>query len=97
MIITPVVSEKSMLSTEATNTYVFKVPRKANKIEIAKEIAARFKVTVDDVRTTVIKGKPKNQRVQGGSKMVRGVRSDIKKAYVTLKDGDSIELFEGAS
>ncbi len=84
----PVISEKSFAHAES-NKYVFVVAREANKIEIKKAIEKLFKVTVIDVRTVVMKGKLK--RV--GRKF--GKRSDFKKAYVTVKEGDKIEEFKG--
>ena len=68
---------------------VFEVARDANKIEIKSAIQSLFKVTVTDVRTLVVRGKVK--------KMGRfeGQRPSWKKAFVTLKAGDSIEFFEG--
>ncbi|MCA9678129.1 MAG: 50S ribosomal protein L23 [Kofleriaceae bacterium] len=68
---------------------VFEVARDANKIEIRAAIQSLFKVTVTDVRTLVVRGKHK--RV--GRFM--GQRPSWKKAFVTLKAGDTISFFEG--
>lgn len=68
---------------------VFEVARDANKIEIRAAVQTLFKVTVTDVRTLVVRGKVK--RVGRFS----GQRPAWKKAFVTLKAGDSIEFFEG--
>jgi large subunit ribosomal protein L23 len=68
---------------------VFEVARDANKIEIRHAIQQLFKVTVEDVRTLVVRGKAK--RVGRFS----GRRPAWKKAFVTLKPGDNIEFFEG--
>ena len=68
---------------------VFEVARDANKIEIRNAVQSLFKVTVTDVRTLVVRGKVK--RVGRFS----GQRPAWKKAFVTLKAGDSIEFFEG--
>jgi len=84
----PVISEKSFAHAEE-GKYVFVVDNRANKIEIARTVEKLFKVTVIDVKTVVMKGKVK--RV--GRKF--GKRSDFKKAYVTLKEGDKIEEFKG--
>ncbi|MDO8507722.1 MAG: 50S ribosomal protein L23 [bacterium] len=84
----PVISEKSFAHAE-NGKYVFVVSTESNKIEIKKAIEKLFKVTVLEVRTVVMKGKVK--RV--GRKF--GKRSDFKKAYVTLKEGDKIEEFKG--
>jgi len=65
------------------------VAREANKIEIKRTIEKLFKVTVTDVRTVVMKGKLKRTGRSFGK------RSDFKKAYVTVKEGDKIEEFKG--
>jgi len=68
---------------------VFEVARDANKIEIKGAIEKLFKVTVNDVRTLIVRGKEK--RIGRFS----GRRQSWKKAFVTLKAGDNIEFFEG--
>ena len=68
---------------------VFEVARDANKIEVRQAVEQLFKVTVTEVRTLVVRGKVK--RVGRFS----GQRPAWKKAFVTLKAGDSIEFFEG--
>jgi large subunit ribosomal protein L23 len=68
---------------------VFEVARDANKIEIRAAIQSLFKVTVTDVRTLVVRGKEKRMG------RFSGQRPSWKKAFVTLKAGDSIEFFEG--
>lgn len=85
----PVVSEKSY-DLLADNKYTFYVNPAANKIEIKKAIEEIFKVTVLKVNTLNVKGKEK--------RMGRAVgrTNDRKKAIVTLKEGDKIEVFEGA-
>jgi len=88
VLIKPLVSEKSM-SLMAENKYPFIVDKDANKIEIKYAVQELFKVTVLNVTTMVVKGKMK--------RMGRyiGKRPDRKKAIVTLKPGDKIEVFEG--
>lgn len=94
MTLKPRMSEKTYASSQATNTFVFVVPAKANKIQIAAAIAEQFAVTVTNVRTTVVKGKQaRSIRLGKYRKNVMGQRSDYKKAFVTLKDGDSIPVF----
>lgn len=85
----PVVSEKSY-DLLADNKYTFYVNPAANKIEIKKAVEEIFKVTVLNVNTLNVKGKEK--------RMGRAVgrTNDRKKAIVTLKEGDKIEVFEGA-
>jgi len=88
IIIKPVISEKS-LGVMDENKYTFIVNRKANKTQIKKAVEDLFNVTVLKVNT--IKVPPKKRR-QG---RYEGYTSQKKKAVVTLKDGDSIEVFEG--
>jgi large subunit ribosomal protein L23 len=84
----PLLSEKSLAlgEREQVKQYVFKVYIKANKKEIKKAVEEAFRVHVTKVNTLHVKGKPKRVRYQ------KGWRSDIKKAYVTLKEGESITL-----
>lgn len=89
----PRATEKAYVA-QAQNVYMFYVPLKASKQEIAKQISEAFKVSVIDVRTAVRKGKP--TRFSRGKHAYPGVtnRQDKKVAYVTLKDGDKIPVFE---
>jgi large subunit ribosomal protein L23 len=85
----PLVTEKSADAKEANNVVSFVVDRSANKAEIKSSIEAIFKVAVESVRTVNMAGKRKR------AGRVLGKRSNWKKAYVSLKDGESIEIFEG--
>lgn len=89
----PRATEKAYVA-QTQNVYMFYVPLKASKQEIAKQISEAFKVSVIDVRTAVRKGKP--TRFSRGKHAYPGVtnRQDKKVAYVTLKDGDKIPVFE---
>ena len=91
--IIPLTSEKAYASVLA-DTYVFKVPLAASKQLIANNVEQQFNVTVVDVTTLVQKGKPVNfargKRVRPG----KTTRTDAKKAYVTLKSGDKIKIFD---
>jgi large subunit ribosomal protein L23 len=71
------------------NKYTFIVDTHANKIEIKHAVEEIFKVSVLDVRTMHVKGKFKRQG------KFSGYTSDRKKAIVTLKAGDKIEVYEG--
>jgi len=84
-----VITEKSNLQKETANKIVFEVDRRANKIEIKKAVQQLFNVKVVDVNVMNFQGKKK--RVG----RVIGKKSDWKKAVVTLKQGEKIELFEG--
>ncbi len=85
----PLLTEKGTRLKEEANQYLFRVDKRANKVEIKRAIEELFKVTVVEVRTLPVQGKAKRLgRFQG--KM-----PDWKKAIATLKAGDSIELYEG--
>lgn len=84
----PVVSEKTM-GLLAENKYTFLVNPDANKIEIKHAVEKAFNVKVIDVKTISVKGKAKRVGRYVGK------TSDKKKAIVTLKDGDKIEIFDG--
>ena len=91
--ITPRATEKAY-NAQTQNTYIFFVPKQATKQAIAKAIAEAFKVTVIDVRTALRKGKP--TRFSRGKHAYPGVttRQDHKVAYITVKAGDKIPVFE---
>lgn len=80
-------SEKSALLQENENTYTFKVDRRANKIEIRQAVEKFFKVKVLDVRTANCAGKAKRRR-----RADAGRTAHWKKAFVRLKDGESLDL-----
>lgn len=84
----PVVTEKSTMALEH-NKVVFRVAQNATKERIKQAVEGLFGVTVTSVNTINIQGK--NKRFRGHA----GKRSDIKKAIVTLKQGDSIDLAAG--
>ncbi|MEX0932029.1 MAG: 50S ribosomal protein L23 [Candidatus Saccharimonadales bacterium] len=95
LLLLPIVSEKAMELSENANVYMFEVPLNTTKIEVARAVANEFKVNVKNVNVAVRHGKVKTQRTRGGRQSLPGRRSDKKLAYVTLKEGDSIKLFEG--
>ncbi len=88
-IVGPVVTEKSSAAYAARKEYTFRVQREATKPQIRAAIEALFKVTVTDVRTMVVRAK---RRTLG---RYAGLRPSWKKAIVTLKEGDAIQVFEG--
>lgn len=87
-IVAPVLTEKSTILSE-NNQVIFEVAMSATKPEIKDAIEALFKVKVMAVNTLVNKGKTK--RFKG----TPGRRKDVKKAIVTLEDGDSIDISSG--
>lgn len=84
----PLITEKST-SLLQDNKYTFKVNPDANKTEIKQAVESIFKVKVEKVNTMNVKGRKKRVR------NIPGRTSDSKKAIVTLKKGDKIEIFEG--
>jgi large subunit ribosomal protein L23 len=92
VIVRPLVTEKSTAAREAANQICFEVDARANKAEIKDAVERIFKVKVVAVNTTRVPGE--TRRV--GRKGVKVVRSGWKKAFVTLREGDKIEFFEGA-
>jgi len=93
IVLKPRLSEKAYAQSLNGNVYVFVVPGETNKHTIAQAVASQFGVTVTNVRTVVQNGKAITSR----SKRTRGItvtRKDIKKAYVTLKTGDHIAIFD---
>lgn len=89
MIVRPVVTEKSSASYGARKEYAFRVHLAATKPQIKSAIETLFKVSVTDVRTMVVRAKRKTYGRYAGR------RPSWKKAIVTLKEGDAIEVFEG--
>lgn len=84
----PVITEKATAASEH-NQVAFKVPLDATKPEIKQAVETLFKVKVVGVNTVVMKGKTK--RFRG----ILGRRSDVKKAYVSLAEGDYIDVSTG--
>ena len=84
----PHVTEKTSLGSDSTNTVSLVVDKDANKIEIKQAVETLFKVQVSDVRTVNVAGKMK----RFGKTTAK--RSNWKKAYVTLQEGQSIDFFE---
>ncbi|MBS5888044.1 MAG: 50S ribosomal protein L23 [Negativicoccus massiliensis] len=88
ILIKPIVTEKST-ALMAEGKYTFKVPLNANKYQIRDAVEEIFNVKVAAVSTMRMEGKKKRMG------RFEGKRSDWKKAIVTLKEGETIELFEG--
>jgi large subunit ribosomal protein L23 len=88
----PRVSEKAYNMSQTSGVYVFEVPTEVNKTEIAEAVETVYSVSVTAVRVINQKGKSKRtyRKRQG---WIDGKKSDIKKAYVTLKKGDEISIF----
>jgi large subunit ribosomal protein L23 len=90
----PIITEKAMKLGE-NGQYVFEVYPEANKIQIKKAIEDLFEVNVVSVRTLNVKGKSKMRMTKRG--IMKGRTALKKKAYITLKQGQTIELVTGAA
>ena len=88
VIVKPIITEKATMASES-GAVVFQVTKTATKPQIKEAIEAVFGVKVKAVNTTITKGKTKRFRGQPG------VRSDVKKAYVTLEEGNTIDVSSG--
>jgi large subunit ribosomal protein L23 len=87
----PLITEKTSIQREDGRTLVFQVALDANKVEIRRAIEQLLGAKVDSVRTGIAHGKEKRQGRYAGR------RSDWKKAYVTLREGEKMpEFLEGA-
>lgn len=91
ILIRPLVTEKMTAITEITKKYGFIVDVKANKIEIAKAIKEKFDVDAVSVNTVRYSGKRKTQFTKKGR--FEGKKPQFKKAIVSLKEGQTIDLF----
>ena len=89
LIVGPVITEKTSAAFQARKEYAFRVQSQATKPQIRAAIEALFDVTVTDVRTLVMRAKRKSYGRYVGR------RPAWKKAIVTLKEGDAIQVFEG--
>jgi large subunit ribosomal protein L23 len=89
VLLAPVVSEKSY-SLITDRKYTFKVHKDAHKTQIRQAVEELFGVNVMNVNVVKVQAKPKRRGVH------RGTRPGWKKAIVQLREGESIEIFEGA-
>lgn len=87
ILLRPRITEKGSNMAEKTPLVVFEVPLDANKSEIKRAVQAMFDVDVDSVRTMIVRGKIKRR-----GRFI-GKRSNIKKAIVTLAEGQDIDIF----
>ncbi|HVT84538.1 MAG TPA: 50S ribosomal protein L23 [Chitinophagaceae bacterium] len=91
VLIKPILSEKANAQQEKLRRYAFKVSQKANKLEIKKAVESFYGVTVVDVNTAVAPGKNKTRYTKAG--FIKGRKPSFKKAFVTVAEGDSIDLY----
>lgn len=93
ILVYPILTEKMLQLQESERKYSFKVNKNANKIDVKRVVQTRFDVAVKKVNIVNVKGKSKQMNTRRG--ITRGKRPDWKKAIVTLREGDSINFFEG--
>ncbi|MBO4805631.1 MAG: 50S ribosomal protein L23 [Paludibacteraceae bacterium] len=91
IIIKPILTEKMASLGDKYSRYGFRVSPKANKLEIKKAIEDMYSVTVVSVNTLQVAGKNKSRYTKAG--VINGKTAAYKKAYVTLKEGDSIDFY----
>ncbi|MBV0891257.1 50S ribosomal protein L23 [Paracoccus sp. Z118] len=89
VIVKPIITEKATMTGETSNAVVFQVAKSATKPMIKDAVEALFGVKVKAVNTTITKGKTKRFRGRPG------VRNDVKKAYVSLEPGNTIDVNTG--
>jgi large subunit ribosomal protein L23 len=87
----PVLTEKATLLTDKLNRYTFQCDHRANKLQIKSAIEEMYGVTVESVNTMVVVGKLKTRSTKAG--MVSGRAAKIKKAVITLKQGEVIDFY----
>ena len=87
----PILTEKVAAMGEKLNRYAFVVDKKANKIQIKNAVEAMFNVTVKSVNTMIAPGKAKSRNTKAG--LLTGRKPAKKKAYVTVAEGETIDLY----
>lgn len=91
VLLKPILTEKANAQQEKLRRYAFKVAKKANKLEIKKAIESFYGVTVTNVNTSVSPGKNKSRFTKAG--VISGRKPGYKKAFVTVAEGESIDLY----
>lgn len=91
ILVKPILTEKANNQQEKLRRYAFKVNRRANKLEIKKAVEEFYGVSVTDVNTVVVPGKNKTRYTKAG--FIKGVKPAYKKAYVTVAEGETIDLY----
>jgi large subunit ribosomal protein L23 len=90
VLLRPLITEKSTILQDGQNKYAFQVDSRANKVQVKTAVEQSFSVKVTEVNMLIVKGK----RKRFGRKLVQ--KPSWKKAVVSLRSGDKIQLFEGA-
>jgi len=90
ILIKPILTEKANGQQEKLRRYAFKVAKKANKLEIKKAIEGFYGVTVLNVNTAVVPAKSKSRFTKAG--VISGRKPGYKKAFITVAEGETIDL-----
>lgn len=91
VLIKPILSEKANNQQEKLRRYAFRVARQANKLEIKRAVEDFYGVTVVDVNTVVAPAKSKTRYTKAG--FISGQKPPYKKAFVTVAEGEKIDLY----
>ena len=91
VLVKPILTEKANKQQQKLRTYTFKVDKRANKLEIKKAVEEFYGIKVDTVNTAVAPGKNKSKQTKAG--LIQGVKPSFKKAFVTVGDGETIDLY----
>ena len=91
VIIKPIITEKMTEAGEKLNRFGFIVDKRANKLQIKEAVEKMYSVSVDSVRTMINTGKIKSRNTKAG--IVSGRVGNHKRAIVSLKEGDTIDLY----
>ena len=91
IIIRPMITEKAEKLSTKRNQYSFIVARGVNKIEVSKAVEKMYNVSVESVNTLMMPGKAKSRNSRNA--VIKGRKPSYKKAMVTLKAGDEINIF----
>ena len=91
ILIRPIITEKMTAQGEKENRYGFVVARDSNKLDIRDAVKKQFNVEVESVRTMIVRRKKRTRYTK--TNILRGTSSSYKKAIVTLKKGETIDLY----
>jgi len=91
ILIRPIITEKMTAQGETEGRYGFEVDKSSNKVQIKHAVEQEYGVTVTGVRTMICRGKTRTRYTK--TNILRGSTSSYKKAVVTLKKGDVIDLY----
>ena len=91
ILIRPIITEKMTAQGEKENRYGFVVARESNQLQIRDAVKKQYGVEVDSVRTMIVRGKRRTRYTK--TNILRGSSASYKKAIVTLKAGETIDLY----